>query len=510
MGGLWLPKPASLASPRIRPASTGLIGPRKRAKVASSWARGGPSFPGFIEAINPWGYFQLADVPAPAALDIGLDAYWAYSDGAGASVADETGDGNTGTFGGTLGGQWANPGVGTFNGTDNYVGTGLGQSVPMSFECILKATGFGCIFGPNLTGPGHALALFGGAGALQALSFARSGPYVTGATSLVAGVSYHVGFSFDGSTIKLYVDGVLDGTGGWGDSPISGGQNILMGAAYGQWVSTLYNMLTGQISKAGKWSRILSALEFASLAAGAAPTLPLPAWVAVDSASPTQMTPHGHNWGSFPQPPPNNETYNRNVLKVPGLLSDSRTAVSGPGAVSSVTWSYYADAPMCATGWWIATHINLGTLGAETGPSTGVQLWVIPIQLGYHVIAYMQNDGAGHDQIGLTEDYDWSGAVWNFATGTLAGKHEIIIRTTRGTNPTCTLWLDGADQGDRAAGSLVYNFLSQGFQVGGSQEPDSVITHQDVVIMPLGDSPGTDMSDALASGFFAAWESHGG
>lgn len=35
---------------------------------------------------------------------------------------------------------------------------------------------------------------------------------LAGATTLVAGTTYHIGFSYDGTTIKLYVNGVLDGS----------------------------------------------------------------------------------------------------------------------------------------------------------------------------------------------------------------------------------------------------------------------------------------------------------
>jgi type II secretory pathway pseudopilin PulG len=57
--------------------------------------------------------------------DAGLVGYWPLDEGTGTAAADKSGSGNNGTWGGTLGAQWADgkvgPYAGAFNGSNNYV-----------------------------------------------------------------------------------------------------------------------------------------------------------------------------------------------------------------------------------------------------------------------------------------------------------------------------------------------------------------------------------------------------
>ena len=57
----------------------------------------------------------------------GLVGYWKFDEGSGTTVQDSSGNGNTGTWYGTLGNQWASGktgGAGQFDGTTNYVSAG--------------------------------------------------------------------------------------------------------------------------------------------------------------------------------------------------------------------------------------------------------------------------------------------------------------------------------------------------------------------------------------------------
>ena len=57
--------------------------------------------------------------------DSSLVGYWKFDEGSGTNVSDSSGNGNTGTWQGTLGSQWTTgkvgSGAGNFNGTSNYI-----------------------------------------------------------------------------------------------------------------------------------------------------------------------------------------------------------------------------------------------------------------------------------------------------------------------------------------------------------------------------------------------------
>src|ERR1039458_5355262 len=84
-------------------------------------------------------YLQLDN--APLGLDYLIDAWWEMDEVAGGTGADATGHGNTATWQGALGGQWGAGkinGGGVFNGSDNYLTTGLAQTVPFTAGTWIK------------------------------------------------------------------------------------------------------------------------------------------------------------------------------------------------------------------------------------------------------------------------------------------------------------------------------------------------------------------------------------
>ena len=256
-------------------------------------------------------------------------------------------------------------------------------------------------------------------------------------------------------------------------------------------------------------------LADASVASGA---------TAADSASPTQTAPTGHAWSGFNMPPPNAGTYGTVATKVPGLLSDTRSAPNtvASGAIASDTWYYYDDAPMQGSGWWIACHFE-ATLAQQSGYLPGVdELWVIPTQLGQEVKCSLQSrSDVGKDIVTLAstrytgppDDY----VEWDIALGSLSvGKHQLIVRAATWNAVSglsaVTAWLDGVDLGTKNLSALSANgpavgYLSQGFQAGGSLIAGDAVTMQDLVVMALGASPATDMGDTLASSLYASWSS---
>lgn len=65
-----------------------------------------------------------AILPRQSSLATGLAIYYGFEDGSGSSVSDASGQGNTGTWNGTLGSQWGTGlrgGGGVFDGSTNYV-----------------------------------------------------------------------------------------------------------------------------------------------------------------------------------------------------------------------------------------------------------------------------------------------------------------------------------------------------------------------------------------------------
>ncbi len=108
---------------------------------------------------------------------------------------------------------------------------------------------------------------FNGAGKLEA---SVCGPtpgiycntYATGATTITTGSWHHVAAVYDGLTIKVYLDGLLDGTVIATVAPTDGGTSLKIGAR-GDDANTRLN---GQIDEAKIFNRALSANEVAGLA----------------------------------------------------------------------------------------------------------------------------------------------------------------------------------------------------------------------------------------------------
>ncbi len=84
------------------------------------------------------------------------------------------------------------------------------------------------------------------------------------ATSLVANKWYHLGASFDGTTLKMYVNGVLDTTHAFTPSTLSFTGNFAMGnsASGGTWA------MQGYIDDVRVYNRVLSDAEMAALGRG--------------------------------------------------------------------------------------------------------------------------------------------------------------------------------------------------------------------------------------------------
>jgi hypothetical protein len=83
---------------------------------------------------------------------------------------------------------------------------------------------------------------------------------ITGVTRPVAGTEYHVACTYDGATAKLYVNGILEGSGAWSALPaITAPAGLTLGSVYG--LGAQY--FSGAIHDVRQYPRVLPAEEIA-------------------------------------------------------------------------------------------------------------------------------------------------------------------------------------------------------------------------------------------------------
>jgi glucose/arabinose dehydrogenase/fibronectin type 3 domain-containing protein len=168
---------------------------------------------------NPGGYSGIADATTPAAptTPVGLVGAWAFEEGSGSITADVSGNGNTGTINGaswTSGGRNGN--ALSFDGAGATVEVAPSSSLELTTEMTLSAwikptasqSGWRTIVqrqvdayflnASNDTGP---LRPSGGG------TFGGATDFVSGATPNPLGVWTNVALTYDGSILRLYVNG---------------------------------------------------------------------------------------------------------------------------------------------------------------------------------------------------------------------------------------------------------------------------------------------------------------
>lgn len=165
--------------------------------------------------------------------DTNTKGLWHFKETSGTTVADTSGNAHDITL---TGGTWATgkfaKGV-TFNGSSD-LGTitdhaDLKPTGSFTVEAWIKTSVSGGTifqsFSQNLAYAGIYMAVSGG-GMLYGLSGSNvvgatgvTQQDISGVTSIVNNVLHHVAFTWDGSNLKLYVDGVLDATTAWTPAP---------------------------------------------------------------------------------------------------------------------------------------------------------------------------------------------------------------------------------------------------------------------------------------------------
>jgi hypothetical protein len=168
-----------------------------------------------------------------------LRAHWPLDETSGLQAADVSGNNIAGTL-------MNNPiwtpakiaGGLKFNGTSSYVDCGNRPELNLADQITLSAwvnssdgapgTSEVIIAKDNRTTPQYSLRIQGGSG--SKVWFGISGVQLSGTTSLKPNTWYHVAATYDGAMMKLYVNGVLDGTLAKTGVMIDGGAKVRIGA----------------------------------------------------------------------------------------------------------------------------------------------------------------------------------------------------------------------------------------------------------------------------------------
>ena len=232
-----------------------------------SWSDGGAQQHTITVPSTPQGYTATFNA---SQLATGLVGAWSFNEGAGSTVADTSGSGNnwtvtgasrvTGKYGGGL----------SFNGSSNWV------TVPDAASLDLNAFTISVWVKPASTQSGWRTAVMkeappsGLAYALYANGVSPSAPAVyaqnpsevgtgNGPSALPAGQWSYVSGSYDGSALRLYVDGVLKATRNTTGNVVSTSGPLRIGGngIWGEWFN-------GALDEVRVYNRALSATEIAA------------------------------------------------------------------------------------------------------------------------------------------------------------------------------------------------------------------------------------------------------
>lgn len=207
----------------------------------------------------------------------GIQGYWKCDENTGTTTADATGNGNTGTLSGTNAPTWAATGKIlhglTFTSTLCWVDAGTGpalstfsisawvnaSSIP-NYQTILSRANVG---GDSRN---YHLDITQTTGIPRLVFTTAPNTYqiCTGTSPIVATSFYHVVGTYDGTTMRLYVNGSAAGTTSTSTTPeTTGSQKLLIGA---QWTGADGSFgQVGVLDELGLWNRALTSAEVTAL-----------------------------------------------------------------------------------------------------------------------------------------------------------------------------------------------------------------------------------------------------
>lgn len=199
-----------------------------------------------------------------------LTAYYRFDDATGTSASDAGPNGLTGTWSGTLSGQWGTGklrGCGVFNGTDRIVtvtdATALHFTQQITISLWLNPSStqpaFATPIGKNSS---YWLEHSGTANQNQYVWFLNNGSdqQIGGYVALTAATWTHLALTYDGTTAKTYVNGTISQSSAVSPSIATNTNNLVFGNRVG--FTRFYN---GSMDEVGLWPRALSGEEIGSL-----------------------------------------------------------------------------------------------------------------------------------------------------------------------------------------------------------------------------------------------------
>jgi hypothetical protein len=197
----------------------------------------------------------------------GLVGAWGFDEASGSTVTDRSGKGNTGTITGAT-----RTTTGKFGSALAFTGTGKWVTVPdstslhlttgLTVEGWVNPTANGTsswramAVKETATGLSWALYPFGDGGFPSAHAFTTSELWARGTTTPALNTWTHVAATYDGSNIRLYLNGVLAATRAQTGSLVSSTQPLRFGgdALWSEWFQ-------GSLDEIRVYSRALSATE---------------------------------------------------------------------------------------------------------------------------------------------------------------------------------------------------------------------------------------------------------
>ena len=201
------------------------------------------------------------------ALTDNLVSYWKLDGNSNDSVGSNNGTDTNITYSAANGKIIQGAG---FNGTSSVINypsvpqTGAGE---FTMSAWIKGSDFSVRreiigFGKNVNGQGVSMSI-GSDSTFDKLYCDFYGAFgsVLGTTSLSTSTWYFVVTTYNGTNLKIYLNGTLDGTGGNFTANIVSNSTNSIGKQF--WANTSY--FTGSIDEVGVWSRALSSTEITTL-----------------------------------------------------------------------------------------------------------------------------------------------------------------------------------------------------------------------------------------------------
>jgi concanavalin A-like lectin/glucanase superfamily protein len=255
------------------------------------------SFPGLIDEVRIYNRALSASEISALVGDpnLGLVGYWKFDENSGTTAADSSGNGNTGTL--FNGAGWTSGQSGSavsIDGVDDFVKIKDGKisnSTTGTITAWVKANSLVNVSKIVCYGGGAAAAGVPGIFGLEVRQDGSnyyfsvinvpsdgspSASSVHGSTILQSGVWYHVAVTSDGSSWKLYVNGVAEtltaqfgngNTGKWfGNTSVTAPDKTYIGGAW--FNGTDMASFPGLIDEVRIYNRALSASEVAALSSG--------------------------------------------------------------------------------------------------------------------------------------------------------------------------------------------------------------------------------------------------